>query len=105
MQDGGKTKIWYPDFYLSCGLVVEYFGIEGSHDYRKRTEHKLKVYARNGIPVVPVFPQDLKGAWQYRLLARIDRTLDKIVADYRGKVPPCDRGQEQSIYRAYLELR
>ena len=86
VRDGGKTKIWYPDFYLRCGLYIEYFGVDGEKAYADRTRHKLKVYGENGINVVAVYPRDLDGQWEARLLGRIDRTLDQMLSNYRACV-------------------
>ncbi len=47
--DRDKTKIWYPDFSLSdYGMIIEYFGMNGDPEYRKRAEHKMQVYRQNG---------------------------------------------------------
>jgi hypothetical protein len=48
--DHGKTKIWYPDFYLpEYGMTIEYFGRNGDPGYEKRAEHKMDVYRETGI--------------------------------------------------------
>ena len=83
--DSGKTKIWYPDYTLGYGFLIEYFGINGSQGYRDRTRHKLKVYEQNQIEVVPVYPNDMEGRWQERLLRRIDDRLENRLSDYRER--------------------
>ena len=105
VQDAGKTKIWYGDFYLSCGLLIEYFGIDGEQSYRERTKHKLHVYAQNGINVIPVYPQDLEGRWEERLLARIDRSLDNILTTYRVSVAQHYQKDSSTVAQQYLGLR
>lgn len=48
--DRGKTRIWYPDFYLPrYGIIIEYFGVNGDKGYNERTEHKKEVYKASGI--------------------------------------------------------
>ena len=84
--DSGKTKIWYPDFTLAYGPLIEYFGINGSQGYRNRTTHKLKVYEQNQIEVIPMYPRDMEGHWRERLLKRIDNRLEYRLNDYRGKI-------------------
>lgn len=84
--DSEKTKIWFPDFTLAYGALIEYFGINGSQGYRNRTRHKLKVYEQNQIEVIPLYPNDMTGCWQDRLLKRIDDRLESRLNDYRGKI-------------------
>lgn len=103
VRDGDKTKIWHPDFYLSCGVYIEYFGINGEQSYRDRTRHKLNVYARNGINVIAVYPSDLADSrWEQRLLGRIDKSLERILQTYRLRIA---RSGGDDPYRPYLELR
>jgi hypothetical protein len=80
------VRLWYPDFTLSYGPIVEYFGVNGNEEYKKRTEHKLQVYAQNQIDVLPVYPRDLSGRWQDRLLARIDHSIESRLTAYRSAV-------------------
>ena len=69
---------------LSYGLLVEYFGINGSQGYRDRTRHKLKVYEENQLTVLPVYPNDLaRPTWRQDLLGRIDASLEGRLSDYR----------------------
>ena len=85
--DDGKTKIWYPDFTLEYGILIEYFGVNGSESYRVRTRHKLDVYEKNQITVLPVYPHDLSSPrWETDILNRIDRTLERRLNDYRIRV-------------------
>lgn len=84
--DRGNVRLWYPDFTLSYGPVIEYFGVNGNEAYRQRTEHKLKVYEQNQIDVVSLYPRDLSGRWQDRLLARIDQSIENRLMSYRHAV-------------------
>ena len=88
---------------MGCGLLIEYFGINADQAYNKRAQHKLRVYAQNRMNVVPVFPQDLEGSWQDRLLARIDRTLDKILSQYR--IATAQEQSKEYVADAYSKLR
>lgn len=80
----GKTKIWYPNFTLTgYGMIlVEYFGVNGSEDYERRTRQKLRVYEANGLDVIPVYPQDFKRDWKERLMADIYGTLERRIQDF-----------------------
>ena len=82
--DAGKTKIWYPDFTLVDygSILVEYFGVNGSEDYRRRSLQKLRVYEANRLDVLPVYPQDFKADWKGCLMADIYATLEKRIQDF-----------------------
>ncbi len=82
--DNGQVRIWYPDFTLSYGPIIEYFGMYGNADYDRRTEHKLKVYRQNQFDVVPVYSRDLNHGWEDRLLRRIDYSLESRLNQYRS---------------------
>ena len=94
VMDHGRARLWYPDFTLDYGILIEYFGINGNQGYRARTRHKLKVYEENQLTVLPLYPPDLaRSTWRQDLLGRIDATLDGQLSDYRGRV---GRAQPQS---------
>jgi hypothetical protein len=84
--DRGQVRIWYPDFTLSYGTVIEYFGVNGDAGYRQRTQHKLAVYEQNQIAVLPVYPTNLGSGWEHNLLHRIDSALERHLCDYRSRV-------------------
>jgi hypothetical protein len=84
--DRGQVRIWYPDFTLSYGPVIEYFGVNGDAAYAQRTQHKLAVYQQNQIPVVAVYPQDFGAAWEDRLLKRIEGTLERQLRHYQTRI-------------------
>jgi hypothetical protein len=88
VMDEGKLRIWYPDFSLSHGPIIEYIGVNGEVGYQKRTEHKLAVYQRNQLAVVPWYSRDLARGWENRLLRRIDSTLEGHLHRYRLKINP-----------------
>ncbi len=73
--DSGKTRIWYPDFTLSSGIVIEYIGITNNTDYAKSSIHKLKVYKDNLIPVIALKPKDINRWWKSNLLEKIHEML------------------------------
>jgi hypothetical protein len=76
--DRGKTRIWYPDFYLpEYGMIVEYFGMNDDPGYRKRTEHKMEVYRQSGIEGVFLTEEPLRGDWPGRILGRIEGILEE----------------------------
>lgn len=83
IMDRGQVRLWYPDFSLSYGPVIEYFGMRGDRDYDRRTQHKLNVYQQNHIQVVPMYPNDMESGWQDRLMHRVDRALESRLQSYR----------------------
>lgn len=97
--DGGKVRLWYPDFTLSYGLLIEYFGINGNSEYNKRTEHKLAIYQGNQMDVLPVYPRDMCNGWEQRILSRIDHTLDGRLSHYRSHVGKGYTGGNQRVPR------
>jgi hypothetical protein len=84
--DSGQVRIWYPDFTLPYGILIEYFGITGDPQYDLRTQHKLRVYDSNQFDVLPVYRNDLGREYDAALLRRIDRTLENRLAGYRSAV-------------------
>jgi len=89
--DAGKTKIWFPDFSLQYGLLIEYFGINGDRGYQERTRHKLTIYQANQYDVLPLYPTDMSGQWQDRLLRRVELSLENRLSDYRSRIIPARR--------------
>ena len=84
--DSGQVRIWYPDFALSYGMLIEYFGFQGSDDYDRRTRHKLAIYEQNQIPVLALYQQDMGYGWDDRLLHRIDSALEQRLTGYRSAI-------------------
>lgn len=85
--DRGRTRIWYPDFHLpEYGMIIEYFGMNGDPEYRKRAEHKMQVYREIGIEGVFLTEESLRGDWPGKILGQIEgvlqRRLDRF---YRGR--------------------
>jgi len=75
VMDSGKLKIWYPDFSLHHGLIIEYFGVTGNSDYIASARHKLRVYRSNLYDVIPLYPADMVPAWQDNLMRRMETLL------------------------------
>jgi hypothetical protein len=75
--DGGKTRIWYPDFTLvDAGMIlVEYFGVNGSNDYDKGVQRKLEAYQANSLDVIAMFARDFDRDWKGELLGKIYNIL------------------------------
>ena len=66
--DQGHTKLFYPDFSLhDFNTIIEFFGINGSPDYRERTKRKIDIYHKNHVPFIPVYPQDFAGDWKRKI--------------------------------------
>ncbi len=74
--DNGLTKIWYPDFSLQYGMIVEYFGMNGDKHYTEQARHKLRVYQENQFDAIPLYPPDIIPGWQDKLVDRIAYTLE-----------------------------
>jgi len=57
----GHTKQWVrPDFYLTeFGVVIEYWGMEGTADYDKKMDWKKRVYKESKQKFISVTPEDL----------------------------------------------
>ena len=74
--DGGKTRIYYPDFRLpEYGVIIEYFGVNNDAGYDARTRHKLEVYKKMGIDGLFLTAKSFKGDWPDRLIGRIEGIL------------------------------
>ena len=100
--DRGRTRIWYPDFRLrEYGMILEYFGMTGDPTYRKRAEHKMDVYRRNGIDGVFLTPESFQGDWPDKVLGeiggvlqgRLDRFYEARKRDYRAGQKPCSNAR------------
>jgi len=74
--DRGHTKVWYPDFSLcDYGMIIEYFGMNDDSGYRKRAEHKMRVYRENGIEGVFLNEESFRGDWPARIVGQIEDIL------------------------------
>lgn len=71
VEEDGKAKLWYPDFYLKeYQIVVEYFGMYAhNEEYKKNAEHKKEIYKSCGIQFVPVY--HINKNWEEYLLKSI----------------------------------
>lgn len=74
--DGGRVKIWYPDFYLKeYQIVIEYFGMYNYNEgYRESTEHKKSVFKECGIQFLPIY--QLNKNWKEYTLKTILQHLE-----------------------------
>lgn len=82
VRDAGKTKLWYPDFTLSSGLIIEYSGMEHDRDYRRRMAHKIRIYRQNQFDVIVLSPKTMTRFWRLELVAQIARHLKKRYHDF-----------------------
>jgi len=78
----GKTRIWYPDFFLpEYGIIIEYAGLTGD-EYEAGLRYKKSVYEEFGIPAIFVYPDSFRGYWPARLLSQIEeverRRVEKV---------------------------
>lgn len=87
VMDRGQCKLWYPDYSLQCGPIIEYFGIVGDPSYQDRTRHKLSVYKANQYDVIPLYPVDIVSGWPENLLRQIEGVLKQRISGIRY-IPP-----------------
>ena len=74
--DRGKTRVWYPDFYLpEYGMIVEYFGVNGNRAYDDQARHKMEVYNANGLDGLFLTEASFKGDWPTRIIGQIECVL------------------------------
>ena len=96
VYDGGKTKLWHPDFTLHQhgNVIIEYFGLSGkSADYDNSIEHKLGVYDNMNMKVVSIFPNELnRGIYRKRIMDEVGshmyfktREFDSIYGKFKRK--------------------
>ena len=99
--DRSKTRIWYPDFSLSdYGMIIEYFGMNGDSDYRKRAEHKMRVYRENGIEGVFLTEESFRGDWPARIIGQIEGILQGRLDRFYGSGRRAIRGRQSACERA-----
>lgn len=89
---GGRERVWHPDFTLFSyrGLVLEYAGMPDRGDYMAGIRKKEQVYARNNVPALFLYPQDLRGpSWPARVVDMIRDTYHRNFgrAAYRSAGP------------------
>ncbi len=74
--DRGKTRIWYPDFYLpEYAMIIEYFGVNGDSGYNERIKHKVEVYKQAGIEGLFLNESSLKGDWPNKIMGQVEDIL------------------------------
>ena len=92
VEEDGKAKLWYPDFYLKeYQVVVEYFGMyEHNKTYKNNAEHKKEVFKSCGIQFVPIY--HIKKDWEEYLLKSImmhqemkAKKIKKLLEKYTSK--------------------
>ena len=95
INDNGYKRIWYPAFLLpQYSVFIEYFGVEFDPAYLERTQHKLEIYDRNHIDVLPVYPAVLRGDYAGYILGEIHLACTRRVA-----------GLERTIYLHTIRSR
>lgn len=83
VEDKGKQRIWYPDFWLpDYSIIIEYFGVLGEEAYDLAIKHKMDVYAQNHLNVIPVYPQTFETDWQDYVLRSIRKNLVKRLINF-----------------------
>lgn len=75
--DQGQVRIWYPDFRLpEYGMIIEYFGMNGSTSYNENMAYKIRTYKEAGIDGIYLLPSSLSGDWQEMITRRIEQVLE-----------------------------
>ena len=102
--DNGKTKLWYPDFFLDdFHVLIEYLGMNGNQQSAKINDYKRGVYRANRFDVIEIYPTDFKGEWQLKIDGGIRNTLERRVRDYASK--PRYDGTSLSNPRTYRQAK
>jgi hypothetical protein len=84
--DGGKTKLWYPDFCLDdYQILIEYLGMNGNKESAKINDYKRGVYRSNRFDVIEIYPTDFRETWQHKIDSGIRNTLENRVRNYLSK--------------------
>ena len=84
--DGGKVRVWYPDFQLrGYGMVIEYCGRPDDPRYREGMMRKEQVYHDNGVSALMLRPETFRGNWPERVLGQIEGVLVDRLARFRGQ--------------------
>lgn len=93
--DRNRERIWYPDYWLpDASVAVEYFGLASQPEYDRMTDHKTRVYADNGIAMVPVRREHLGRDLPGYLIGGIERILQNRYERFRvaaRQCAPCPR--------------
>ena len=85
LVEGGKTRLWYPDFRLADnGILVEYCGMVGKPDYDAGVEKKRAAYRENGYAALMLTPDYFRGNWPQKLRGEIEGTLQGRLDSFRG---------------------
>lgn len=93
VEDRGKQRIWYPDFWLpDYSIIIEYFGVTGEEAYDLAIKHKMQIYAQNHLNVIPFYPQTFETDWKDYVLRSIRKNLVRRVIDFEETVRHYRRG-------------
>jgi len=85
VHDRGKLRLYYPDFMLpQCGLIIEYFGVNGKPAYDGQTSRKLGVYRQAGIDGLYLTRDSLRGDWPTKILDGIEGILQARLDRFHG---------------------
>jgi hypothetical protein len=94
--DQGKTRIWYPDFYLpEYGMILEYFGIHGDPGYDRRTEHKMRVYETTGVEGVFLNENAMRREGPTGITRQIEEVLQQRLRRFYGR--PAQRREKEIV--------
>jgi hypothetical protein len=85
--DRGKVRIHYPDFRLpEHGIVIEYFGVNGEHQYDEKTRHKIELYRQAGIEGLFLTRDSLRGDWPGHIISQIEGILKNRLDRFYGRL-------------------
>ena len=94
VQDGGKPKIWHPDFYLpEFAVYLEYFGLAGNREYDLGVKRKIGIYRDMGMDVVPVYPWTFCDDWQGYIVRNLRMILQRRTTAFFAKEYSKNRSQ------------
>lgn len=77
IKDRDQVRIWYPDFRLpEYGMIIEYFGVNGSAAYDEQIAHKIFTYKNAGVDGIYLVEPSFLGNWQEQILEKIEKMLE-----------------------------
>ena len=86
IKERGFSRIWYPDFKLSdYGILIEYFGVERSHQYDEQRNYRLRTYEKNSLDVIALYPDDLRSSYQDKIFQGIEKKVYQSLARYENQ--------------------
>ncbi len=82
-----KTRIYYPDFYLTdYHIVLEYYGMENDQNYNRGIIKKREAYAKSNLDLIPVYPSTLRNNYKSYIIRSISNVLNHRAYGFQNKI-------------------